>query len=75
MLVARILYKRPAQTRSSREIFFDVLDAEATTEDAVGPPPINTNQSIETKMSILYNSSQRSEVKLPQHNVLNLILF
>ena len=47
-----------------RAIPLDVLDAEAITEEAVGPPAINKNQSIETKMSIMYNSSQRSQVKL-----------
>ena len=41
------------KTRSSRAILFDVLDAEAITKDAVGPPAINTKQSIETKISIL----------------------
>ena len=71
----RIHLEQPGLTRSSRAILFDVLDAEAITEDAVGPPAISTNRSIETKMSILYNSSQRSQVRLPQHNVLNLIPF
>ena len=45
--------KRPNQTRSRRAILFDVLDAEAITEDAAGPPAINTNQGIKMKMSIL----------------------
>ena len=75
VVVPKCYCKRPGLTRSSGAILFDVLDAEAITEYAVGPPAINTNQSIETKKSILYNSSQRSRVRLLQLNVLNLIPF